>query len=124
MMLIVCILVTRLHAAGYDDLPRMMLARSSWSLATRRTRRLHGAKMSVIGMSQIPNASISIVALSVSRALNICGFGFLHRTAIWIVFSPGLLAYISFIGRPSHALRAIGYLVISTLVQCLTFGIS
>lgn len=44
MMLIVCILVTRLHAAGYDDLPRMMLARSSWSLATRRTRRLHGAE--------------------------------------------------------------------------------
>ncbi|AQK54086.1 hypothetical protein ZEAMMB73_Zm00001d051349 [Zea mays] len=59
-MLIVCILVTRLHAAGYDDLPRMMLARSSWSLATRRTRRLHGAKMSVIGMSQTPNASINI----------------------------------------------------------------
>lgn len=65
-MLTVCILAMRLHTAGDDDLVRMMLASSSWSLAIRRTRRLHGAKMSVIGMSQTPNASISIAALSVS----------------------------------------------------------
>lgn len=68
--LIVCILARRLHIAGDDDLVRMMLASSCWSLATRRTRRLHGAKMSVIGMSHIPNTSISISA----RLLNFPGF--------------------------------------------------
>jgi len=52
----------RLHTAGCDDLVRMMLASICWSLATRRTRRLQGAKMSVIGMIQIPNANISISA--------------------------------------------------------------
>ncbi|AQK73233.1 Anaphase-promoting complex subunit 8 [Zea mays] len=83
-MLIVCILAMRLHTSGYDDLLRMMLASSSWNLTTRRTRRLHGAKMSVIGMIQTPNPNISIAALW--RALNFCGFGFLHRTTLVSVF--------------------------------------
>jgi len=61
-MVSVCILAMRLHTAGVDDLVRMMLASICWSLATRRTRRLQGAKMSVIGMIQIPNANISISA--------------------------------------------------------------
>uniref|UniRef100_A0ACD5Z3M1 Uncharacterized protein n=1 Tax=Avena sativa TaxID=4498 RepID=A0ACD5Z3M1_AVESA len=56
-MLIVCSLARRLHTAGDDDLVRMMLALNCWRLATRRTRRLHGAKMSVIGMTQIANSS-------------------------------------------------------------------
>lgn len=56
-MLIVCSLARRLHNSGDDDLVRMMLALSCWRLATRRTRRLHGAKMSVIGMIQIANSS-------------------------------------------------------------------
>uniref|UniRef100_A0A0A9AKA8 Uncharacterized protein n=1 Tax=Arundo donax TaxID=35708 RepID=A0A0A9AKA8_ARUDO len=61
-MLNVCILAMRLHTAGDDDLVRVMLASSCWSLATRRTRRLHGARMRVIGMIQIASSSISIAA--------------------------------------------------------------
>lgn len=61
-MLSVCILAIRLHIAGDDDLVCMMLASSCWSLATRRTRRRHGANVSVTGMIQIPNSSISIAA--------------------------------------------------------------
>lgn len=58
---IVCSLARRLQMAGDDDLVRMMLAFSCWRLASRRTRRLHGVKMTVIGRIQIPNSSISIV---------------------------------------------------------------
>ncbi|GJN21743.1 hypothetical protein PR202_gb09255 [Eleusine coracana subsp. coracana] len=36
----------------------MMRASSCWSLATRSTRRLHGTKMSVTGMIQIPNIGL------------------------------------------------------------------
>jgi hypothetical protein len=53
-------LLIRLHIAGDDDLVCMMLTSSCWSLTTRRTRHLHGAKMSVIGITQIPNSSIII----------------------------------------------------------------
>jgi hypothetical protein len=56
-IVIVCSLARRLHNAGDDDLERMMLSLNFWRLATRSTRRLHGAKMSIIGMAQIANSS-------------------------------------------------------------------
>ncbi|KAK3154809.1 hypothetical protein QOZ80_2BG0195350 [Eleusine coracana subsp. coracana] len=100
-MLNVCILVILLHIAGDGDLVCMMRASSCWSLATRSTRRLHGTKMSVTGMIQIPNVSISIAA-DFCEASEV-SLGFLHHTAQACVFPIVACIYIyiykNFFGR-------------------------
>lgn len=45
--------------AGDVDVGYLIISRSCWSFATRRTNRLHGARR-VRGMSQTPSSNISI----------------------------------------------------------------